>query len=75
MGLADAFGYEEKANIKMSTLYAMMKEAAISELLQNAVKCDVPHRHIREMFTGKKEEPACADTDAEIEDSGEHDEQ
>lgn len=56
MGLADAFGPDDRTTIKTGQLLAMLKEVAASELLQNAVNCDVPHRYIREIITGKSEE-------------------
>lgn len=56
MGIADAFAAEDRMTVTASTYYKMMRQIAISELLQNAVKCDVPHRYIREMITGEKEE-------------------
>ena len=56
MGIADAFAAEDRMPVTASTYYKMMRQIAISELLQNAVKCDVPHRYIREMITGEKEE-------------------
>ena len=55
MGLADVFGAEDRVNVTFSDFYKMMREGAKAELLMNAVKCDVPHRYIREMVTGKSE--------------------
>lgn len=55
MGLIDAFGREDRVEIPVSMLFAILKEGAKAELIMNAVNCDVPHRHIREMATGKKE--------------------
>lgn len=55
MGLADAFGKEDRVEIKLSELFAILKAGAKSELVMNAVNCDVPHRYIREMATGKSE--------------------
>ena len=43
----------------------MMIAAARSELLMNAVNCDVPHRYIREMATGNSEEPEPMDEEEE----------
>lgn len=57
MGIMDAFNAEDRVQIKFSTMYSMMKAAARSELLMNAVNCDVPHRYIREMASGNSEEP------------------
>lgn len=55
MGLADAFGKEERVSVGFSDFYRLMREASKAELIMNAVNCDVPYRHIREMTTGKKE--------------------
>lgn len=55
MGLIDAFGREDRVEIPVSTLFAILKEGAKTELIMNAVNCNVPHGHIREMATGKKE--------------------
>lgn len=56
MGVMDAFEREDRAQVKMTTLYTLMKESARSELVMNAVNCNVPHRYIREMATGEKED-------------------
>lgn len=55
MGIMDAFAAEDRVQVTASTYYKIMREIAISELLQNAVKCDIPHCYIREMITGEKE--------------------
>lgn len=57
MGIMDAFKEEDRTQITFSAFYRMMKEVATGELLMNAVNCDVPHRYIREMATGKSEAP------------------
>ena len=65
MGFADCLAAEDRIQVTASTYYKLMKEMAISELLQNAVLCDVPHRYIREMITGVMEEvilPEIAET-------------
>lgn len=56
MGIMDALEKEDRIEVKFSTLYSLMKQSAKSELLMNAVNCNVPHRHIREMATGEREE-------------------
>lgn len=56
MSLADAFGREDRTEVKFSEFFALVKQAAQYETLMNAVNCDVPHRFIRETMTGKKEE-------------------
>lgn len=56
MSLADAFGREDRTEVKFSQFFALVKQAAQYETLMNAVNCDVPRRFIRETMTGKKEE-------------------
>lgn len=56
----DAFNAEDRTEMKVSTLYQMLREAAKCELLMNAVNCDVPHTYIREMATGEYETPEMA---------------
>lgn len=55
MSLVDAFGKEDRTEVKFSEFFALVKQAAQYETLMNAVNCDVPHRFIRETMTGKKE--------------------
>lgn len=56
MGLADAFGKEDRVNVTFSDFYKLMKESARAELMMNAVNSNVPHRFIRETMTGKSED-------------------
>ena len=56
MGLADAFGAEDRVQVKFSDFYELVRGCVQRDQLMNAVKCDVPHRYIREMTTGKSEE-------------------
>lgn len=58
MGIVDVFASEDRVNVKFSDFYSLMRESSKAELMMNAIKCDVPHRHIREMMTGKPETPA-----------------
>lgn len=55
MGLADTFGKEDRVEVTFTQFHNIVKESTKSELLMNAVNCDVPHRYIREMATGKSE--------------------
>jgi len=55
MGLADVFAKEDRVDVTYTDFYRMMKEATLSELLMNAVNCDVPHEYIRNMATGVKQ--------------------
>lgn len=56
MGIMDAFNAEDRTQIKVSSLYAMLKEGAKAEYLLNAVKCEVPYQYILQMATGKSGE-------------------
>ena len=40
MGLADTFGTEDRAQVKMSDLYRMMKTAARAELILEIARMD-----------------------------------
>lgn len=57
MGLMDVFNKEDRIEVTFSTFYKLVRESAKCELVMNAVDCDVPHRYIREMCSGKSEEP------------------
>ena len=52
MGLADAFGKEDRVQMTFSEFYKLMREAAKAELLMNAVRCQVPHEYIYKMAEG-----------------------
>lgn len=55
MGLMDVFKEEETANLRLSTLYELLKQSAQKELIINGVNCDVPHKYLREIITGNSE--------------------
>lgn len=57
MGLADAFGAEDRVQVKFSTFYELVKGCTQRDQMLNAINCNVPHRYIREMVTGNSEEP------------------
>lgn len=56
MGIMDTFKPEDRTEITYSNFYSLIKQAAQYENVMNAVNCNVPHRYIREIMTGKKEE-------------------
>lgn len=58
MGLMDAITAEDRVQLKVSDLETLMKNAAKAELIFNGIKADVPHRYMREIVSGKKEEDA-----------------
>lgn len=58
MGLVDLFASEDRAEIKISDIFNLMREATKAEVLMNGAKCDTPHAYMREMMTGKREEAA-----------------
>lgn len=53
MGLADAFGAEDRVNVKFTDFYNLMKGCTQRDMLMNAVKTKVPHEYIECMMTGK----------------------
>jgi molyBdopterin-guanine dinucleotide biosynthesis protein b related protein len=55
MGLIDVFKEEETANLRLSTLYELLKQSAQKELIINGINCDVPHKYLREIITGNSE--------------------
>jgi len=55
MGIADAFGREDRLEIKVSQFIEIVKTAGKYETMMNGINCDVPHRYLREMATGKRE--------------------
>jgi molyBdopterin-guanine dinucleotide biosynthesis protein b related protein len=55
MGLMDVFKEEETANLRLSTLYELLKQSAQKELIINGINCDVPHKYLREIITGNLE--------------------
>lgn len=57
MGLADAFSAEDRVQVKFSDFFNIIKQAAQKENIMNGVNCNVPHEYIREMVSGKQEEP------------------
>ena len=71
MGIMDAFKEEDRATVTVSQLYRMLREAAKTELLMNAVRCDVPNRYIAAMADGKYPEmlvPTAQQPEAHTED-------
>ena len=55
MGLMDVFKEEETANLRLSTLYELLKQSAQKELIINGINCDVPHKYLKEIITGNSE--------------------
>lgn len=55
MSLIDAFSKEDRAPVTFTDFFNLVKQAAKYENVMNGVKCDVPHRYIRECMTGEKE--------------------
>lgn len=56
MGILDQITPEDRLEVKFSDFCTLVKGSAQRELMLNAINCDVPHRYIREMITGKSEE-------------------
>ena len=55
--ILDAFAKEDRVEVTFSDFYRLMQESTKAEIVMNAVKCNVPHKYIREMVTGKSEAP------------------
>lgn len=56
MGLIDSFSAEDRVEVKFTDFTIFMKATAQNQLLVNAINTDVPHKYIRRMLTGKKED-------------------
>lgn len=54
MGFMDNFTSDSPVTVKQPDYYAMVKEAAKTELITNAVNAEVPGYYIQAMITGKK---------------------
>lgn len=61
MGLADCFNAEDRVQVKFSTFYELVKGCTQRDLLMNGINCNVPHRYLREVMTGKSEEQELPD--------------
>lgn len=57
MGLVDAFSAEDRIQVKFSDFYELVRGCTQRDQVLNTINCNVPHRYIREMVTGKSEEP------------------
>lgn len=55
MGLADAFGKEDRVDVKFSDFYELIKGCTQRDMLMNAVKTEVPYEYVLSMMTGQKE--------------------
>lgn len=74
MGLMDSFTSDAPVELKYREYYNLMREAAKAELIENAVKADVPGYYIAAMLTGKLEMPvydAELNTEVQIEETTE----
>ena len=74
MGLMDSFTSDAPVELKYGEYYKLMREAAKAELIENAVKADVPGYYIAAMITGKLEMPvydAELNTEVQIEETTE----
>ncbi len=59
--LADAFGPEDRVQVKFSDFYSLMKRTAEAEAgfkyIENAVKANVPNIYIQSMLDGVERNP------------------
>lgn len=52
MGITDQFKEEDRLQVKFSTFYELVKGCTERDFLANGIKCNAPHKYIREMITG-----------------------
>lgn len=57
MGLVDVFSAEDRIQVKFSDFFELVRGCTQRDQMLNAINCNVPYRYIREMVTGKSEEP------------------
>ena len=65
MGLVDVFGKEDRVEVTFSAFYELMKGCAERDFLAKGIKCNVPHRYMREMVTGNSEVESAGNETAE----------
>lgn len=65
MGIVDAFSAEDRVEVKFSDFYNLVRRSTEADVMCNGIKCNVPHKYLREMMSGIKE----ADTSEGKEDS------
>lgn len=53
MGFMDNFTTDSPVTVKQPDYYAMVKQAAKAELIENAVNANVPNAYIKAMLTGE----------------------
>lgn len=53
MGFMDNFTTDTPVTVKQPDYYAMVKQAAKAELIENAVNANVPNAYIKAMLTGE----------------------
>lgn len=56
MGIVDVLSKEDRISVKFSDLYSLVKGCTQTDMLMNGIQCNVPHKYMREMMTGKSED-------------------
>lgn len=56
MGLADALGAEDRAQVKMSDLRYLIKAEVERNLFQNALTAEIPRETVQKLMTGKNDD-------------------
>lgn len=56
MGFMDSFTTDGTVEMKHAEYYGLMREAAKAELIENAVRAEIPGFYIKAMITGEKPE-------------------
>jgi len=63
MGLVDIVCAEDRIDVKFSDFYNLVKGCTQQEVLMNGIKCDIPHKYLREMMSGKKEDAVAPESE------------
>ncbi len=56
MGLADALGAEDRAQVKMSDLRYLIKAEVERNLFQNALTAEIPRETVQKLLSGKNDD-------------------
>lgn len=55
MGIIDAITAEDRVEVKFSDFYRLIRESTRAEMMENGLKCRIPHAHILAVVNGKAE--------------------
>lgn len=57
MGIMDQFKEEERLEVRFSTFYDLVKGCTERDFIAHGIKCNTPHKYMREMITGECDKP------------------